>query len=411
MKPFAIVAASAALVLCTGDAFAQRNSHAGHNHGARAETTVTAHRVAVSDAATGLVRIIDLGTGNTLSTSTLASPARLWRGASGRYIYAVQGQAGRVSIFDGGVSLVDHGDHADIRVSAPRLLQTMLSGERPSHFNQGGGRIAAFFDGSGSGQVIRESDLVAGRVRLARTVEGGGNHHGVAKPIGRDLTAITIQTPGQNLPDAVELRDRQGAASERIACPRLHGEAATGRFTAFGCANGVAVYESTPRGMRSRHIAYPETLPTGRMIRNAEGAAGFSLLAADFGPDGMVIFDPSSQTGDFRFVQLPARRIAFDLHPEPGDKLYVLIEDGTLVLINPLNATVTRSAPVTPRYAMEQGVVRPRISSIGPHVVVSNPAQGEIIVLDAETLVERRRIKLEGQPFDVFAFGGSGSVH
>jgi hypothetical protein len=101
----------------------------------------------------------------------------------------------------------------------------------------------------------------------------------------------------------------------------------------------------------------------------------------------------------------------FDLHPDPGDKLYVILEDGTLLSINPLTGAIEARARVTDRYSMEQDVVRPRVTSAGSYAVVSNPAAGEIVILDAQTLAERRRVKIEGVPFDVLAVGGRGATH
>jgi hypothetical protein len=371
---------------------------------------VSAYRVVVADAKAPIVRVIDLDRGALLATYTLAGPARLHRSAAGRYVYAVQEHPGQVAILDSGVVVESHGDHSDIQITKPRLLPGRLNGPRPSHLNRLGDIVAVFFDGDGSAQVIREQDFVDGRTRQVRRIETGASHHGVAKPIGRQL-AITVPPAEAGLPNAIELRGADNKASHRIDCPRLHGEGATGRFVAFGCADGVAVFETGRDAIAARRIAYPETVPSGRMIRNMAGATGFSFLAGDFGADGMVVFDPSSADGDFHFVELPARRMHFDLHPEPGDMLYVLIEDGTLLGINPMKGVIEARARVTERYSMEQGVVRPRVTSAGPYAIVSNPAAGEIVILDAQTLAERRRVKVEGEPFDVLAVGGNGSVH
>jgi hypothetical protein len=62
------------------------------------------------------------------------------------------------------------------------------------------------------------------------------------------------------------------------------------------------------------------------MIRRMTGATGFTFAAGDFGVDGMVIVDPSAAEGHFRFIALPARRMDFNLHPESGDRLFVIIE-------------------------------------------------------------------------------------
>jgi len=372
--------------------------------------TVGAFRLLVADAKSPAVRVLDLDFGTVLATYTLGGPARLHRGPSGQYLYAVQGQSGQIAVIDTGIALKSHGDHADIKVSKPRLLPVRLSGPKPSHFNRGGELVAAFFDGDGSAQVIKEPELVRGNTRQLRRIETGAGHHGVAKPVGRQV-AISVPPDGEGLPNAIELRRVDNKPSQRVDCPRLHGEGATGRFVAFGCADGVTIFETKRDGVAARRIAYPETIPPGRMIRNMAGATGFSFLAGDFGADGMVVLDPAAKDGDFRYVELPGRRMHFDLHPDPGDKLYVMVEDGTLLNINPLTGAVVAQARVTDRYSMEPDTVRPRIASAGIYAIVSNPAASEIVILDSQTLAERRRVKIDGVPFDMLAVGGRGATH
>jgi hypothetical protein len=268
--------------------------------------------------------------------------------------------------------------------------------------------VAVFFDGDGAASLIPEKAFIAGDLGRAERVATGAGHHGVAKPIGRAL-AISVPKEGENLPVAIALRQGD-APAQSIDCPRLHGEGQSGRFTGFGCADGVAMFEETAGGVVGRKLAYPASLPTGRMVRNLAGASGYSMLVGDFGADGMVVIDPGKADG-FSFLPLPARRIHFALDSRAGDKLFVLVEDGRLIKINPLTGANVAERAVTGRYSMEAGVVRPRLSSVGDVVVVSNPAAAEIVVLDAETLTERRRIALAGAPFDVIAVGGTGAKH
>jgi hypothetical protein len=101
----------------------------------------------------------------------------------------------------------------------------------------------------------------------------------------------------------------------------------------------------------------------------------------------------------------------FHLHPDPGDKLFVIVEDGTLIRFDPISGKEAGRIQATSRYSMEQGITRPRITSAGPYVAISNPAAGEVVVVDAETMMERRRIKLGGEPFDVIAIARAGHSH
>lgn len=371
----------------------------------------SAYRLLVADAQAPVVRVLDLPTGRVIGQYTLAGPARLYGGGSSRHAFAVQGAAGQVAVIDTGIAFEGHGDHADLKVSEPRLLDIRLEGPKPSHFNRGGGLIATFFDGDGTALVGREEDALAKAAPSLSRLMSGAAHHGVAKPVTANRIALSVPQAGESLPQAIELKTLDGHGSDRIACPKLHGEGTTGAFTAFGCADGIAVYEAGKSGVTGRHLPYPASLPQDRMVRNLKGASGFTFLAGDFGPDGLVILDPSARDGDFRYVALPARRMHFDLHPEPGDKLYAILEDGALMRIDPLTGAIAARAQATSRYSMDQGVTRPRLAAVGPYVIASNPAAGEVVVLDAETLIERRRIKLEGAPFDLLAVGGAGATH
>jgi len=399
-----------AMVLCgmsgaTSDAHGPAGEHRPHAAG-----TAQAFRLVVADAKAAALKIFDLENGQLLAALPLASPARLHAGASGRYAYAVQPEADEVAVIDSGIELGSHGDHADIKISAPALLSSRLRGVRPSHLTHDNVRVAVFFDGDGTAQIFNEQDFVAGRMERIQRAETGVKHHGVAVPVARRL-AVTIPPTGEGLPDVIELRSEDTPKPHRIECPSLHGEAATSRFVVFGCADGVAIFEMARNGVVSRQLPYPASLPPGRMIRRMTGASGFTFVAGDFGLDGMVIVDPSAADGDFQFIALPARRMDFNLHPESGDRLFVLIEDGTLLGINPLTGTTEAQTRVTERYAMDQSTVRPRIASIGPYVVVSDPRTGEVAILDATTLAARRRIKVEGIPSDLLAIGGDGVSH
>jgi hypothetical protein len=402
------------LILLMGLVFASAQPSEAHNPnrgGAKARSSIQVQeRLVVSDAKTSTIRVIDLASGKLLASFNVKGRARLHTGASGRYVYAVQADAGAIAVVDTGIATESHGDHDDIKVTRPRLLPISLSGPRPSHVSHDGARVAAFFDGDGTAQAFLERDLAGGKLRTLQRFETGAKHHGVAQPIGRQI-ALTVPPAGEGLPNAVEVHAPGKPASLRMECPRLHGEGQTARYIAFGCADGVVIYETGRNALDARKVSYPQTLPADRMIRNLAGASGFTFLVGDFGADGMVVLDPSAKDGDFRYIPLPARRMHFHLHPESGDKLFVIVEDGTLIRIDPIGGKETGRFQATSRYSMEQGIMRPRITSAGPYVAVSNPAAGEVVIVDAETMTERRRIKLGGEPLDVAAIARAGHAH
>jgi zinc transport system substrate-binding protein len=364
----------------------------------------------VADAATGTVTVVDLAAGTVLDRISLAAPARLYPGADRSLVHAVQNGADAVAVIDSGIRFEDHGDHADLEVSAPALLPVRLAGPKPVHFNTGDGTVAVFFDGDGRAGVWTEAALREGRAEPARRLATSRAHHGVAKPVG-ELMALSVPAAEGSLPEAVVLLDPAGSEVGRVACPQLHGEGSSGPVTMFGCADGVALFDASATPPAARRIAYTAALPSGRMVRNLAGAEGHRLLVGDFGADGMVIVDPTDAAEPFFFVRLPAARMHFALDPEPGDTLFVLVQDGRLLKLSALTGDLLGEASVTAPYSMERGVVRPRVAAMGEMVLVSDPAAGAVAVLDAETLALRHRIAVGGQPFDVVVIGGEGHAH
>jgi hypothetical protein len=371
-----------------------------------------AARAVVADHATGRVHVVDLAHGRPLAAFGTDGPARLHLGASGRFVYAVQAEPGKVAVVDSGIAVMTHGDHSDIRLSAPALLPVTMAGPRPVHFNRDGTQVAVFFDGDGTAALIEEAAFVAGAApELIRTA---GPHHGVAKPLG-DRVAISIPHPSdpRELPIGIAMVRPDGTRLDvSEACPRLHGEAQTGHWTGFGCADGILFVVRDDKGGTSyAKLSYPAELPAGRMVRNMAGGTGLTVFAADFGADAMAIVEPDART--LRMVGLPGRRIAFALDVAYGDALFVLTEDGTMHRIDTVRAAIVGSRKVVGAYRADGGsaVARPRIAAAGDHLVVTDPAEGRLLRLDPATLAVKSEIGLGGAPFDVVLVTGKGETH
>lgn len=115
--------------------------------GAAFADDVTAWRLFVSDREQPKVTVIDAVKRETLDTLPIKAPASLYRSASGRTVFAVQGDAGAVTAIASGISFDDHGDHGDIDVEAPKLTGTEIAGQKPSHLVEHDGEFAAFSTG------------------------------------------------------------------------------------------------------------------------------------------------------------------------------------------------------------------------------------------------------------------------
>lgn len=371
-----------------------------------------AYRAVIADHANGKLTVIDPVKGESTAHFAVAAPARLKIGNSSAYVYATQGARGVINVLYTGVEITGHGDHLDIDIAPPELLDTSIRGEKPSHVNSGNGRMAFFFDGDGAARIVNEEAFAEGKGRLS-TVKTAAPHHGVAKPIGA-LIAISIPHPTDSkaLPVGIDLLNAAGASvAKSMECPKLHGEAATSGVVAFGCEDGLLLIRHAKDRQSFDKLKYPVGAPAERMVRNLAGAAGTRTLVGDFGADGMMVIDPVKN--EMQFVKLPARRMAFAMEQAQGDRTFVITEDGRVHRMNSLTGAIEQSAAVTGAYSMEGGgaVARPRLAASGKLVLVTDPAASAVHVLDADTLATTRKIAVPGAPFDVVLVGGVSEGH
>lgn len=354
------------------------------------------YRLLVADAEAPQVHVADIGVDATPFAFDLASPARLYLGPDGRHAWAVQRNAGRVQLIDTGLIEEDHGDHSAMILADPALLPVTASGERPVHFNMGGDRVAIFWDGTGVATLHDASVAAGGDLSALQSIETGKPHHGVAVPIG-DLTIATVAPEGEGLPDALAVMGPDGEELSRINCLNLHGEGKAAGYVAFGCEDGVAVFDTSVTPAQGRFVAYPDDAPDG-MVRTLLSPRDTLALVGNFGATYLTVFDPSSETGDFVFSELPAPRMAFALD-EAGNVGFAMLADGRMVRFSALTGQMLGEASdVTEAYAMERGVVRPMMAVAGDRIAVSDPAAGQVVLLDAESLEVVDRLDVGGQP-------------
>ena len=95
-----------------------------------------AWRLFVSDHVAPIVHAIDMETGKKIATFNVKAPASLYHSDSGRSVFAVQGKGDTVSVISSGISFGDHGDHGDIEIDAPKLLDVEFGGKKPLPFHR-----------------------------------------------------------------------------------------------------------------------------------------------------------------------------------------------------------------------------------------------------------------------------------
>lgn len=371
----------------------------------------TAWRLFVSDHAAPVIHAIDMETGTKIDTFNVKAPSSLYRSDSGRTVFAVQGKGDVISVLSSGISFGDHGDHGDIHVEAPKLLDVAFEGKKPSHFVDHDGDIALFFDGEGKARVTREADILEGRPAI-REVATAAPHHGVAVALGDH---VLITEPNQQKPDelpvGIRVVDRAGASVGNVHdCPDLHGEASSGDLLAIACAKGLLVTSSSGSAPAIDLLPYAG-LPEGKST-TLVGGRGLQYFLGNYGPSAVVLIDPKSEDA-FRLIDLPTRRVHFAVDQVRAKFAYVFTEDGQLHRIDVVAGKIDASLKLTEPYSMDGhwSDPRPRIAVAGSRIVVSDPLKSVLHIVDADSFKQGDDITLEGKPFNLVAVGGAGETH
>jgi hypothetical protein len=378
-----ILTTTAAALVFAGTAFAHDDDHL--------------YRLIVADAEAPRIHVLDTEGEGMAQAMEVASPARLHLGPDGRHAFTVSRAAGQVLVIDTGLVEEDHGDHSAMVLEAPSLLPAMASGDTPVHFNMSESRVAVFWDGSGLATIHDAAAAAGGDLAPLATFDTGAPHHGVAVPVG-DHTISSLGPDGEGLPDVLAVLGPDMEEISRIDCLNLHGEGKAGGFVALACEDGVAIFDTSVTPPAGRFVAYPGEVPAEGMIRTLLSPRDTMALVGNWGQTHVAIFDPSSDTGDFVFAELPAPRMAWGLD-ETGMEGFAILADGRLVRFSALTGRILGEAEgVTGAYSMERGVVRPMLSVANDRVAVSDPAAGQVVLVDGEALKIATRLDLGGMP-------------
>lgn len=374
-----------------------------------ADDHVSAWRLFVADHAKAEVTAIDLASGDTLASFPLASPAVLY--TTDGAVFAVQGAGNQVSVIRSGIALDDHGDHGDIELSDPELVEAVMTGEKPAHFVEHGGKAAMFFDGSGLINLFSAEQWAHDGVIDARQLDSGTAHHGVAIPWG-DYTLTSVANADDEKKPRLGLNvlDADGeVVGETHACPDLHGEATSGNLVIVGCGDGLLIISASGEPQVTK-LAY-DGLPDGKATTFL-GGVGMQYFLGNYGADKVVLIDPA-EAEPYRLVDLPTRRVHFAVDPIRPKFAYIFTEDGKLNQLNVLSGEIVQSLAVTEPYSMDGdwSLPRPRIAVAGDVVAVTDPNQGQVHLIDIASFTETDAIPVAGAPYNIVAVGGSGAVH
>jgi hypothetical protein len=370
-----------------------------------------AWRLFIADHAEPNVTALDALDGKQLATFNLAGPASLYVSSSRQGVYAVQGSGDQVSLIASGIKVDDHGDHGDLHIEDPALINAVVQGDRPVHFVEHDGKIALFFDDEGIARLLDEGAWLGGTSESTE-VPTDAPHHGVAAPLGKFVLVSRPhpQDPSE-LPIGIDVVDAQG---ERVGdlreCPDLHGEASSGDTLAIACSTGLLLAKEGPKPDIA-FLPYDAALPEGK-VTTLLGGFGMQYWLGNYAADRVAIIDPAGEPA-FRLVNLPSRRVHFAVDPQQVKFAYIFTEDGNLHRLNVLSGTIEKTLKVTEPYSMdgEWSLPRPRIAVAGNQIAVTDPLQSVVHMIDAHSFGLSDKLAVAGMPYNIVAVGGSGESH
>ncbi|MFT3689130.1 hypothetical protein [Paenirhodobacter sp.] len=244
-----LASATAMALVLTGTAFAQ---------------DVTLYRVFVADHAAGKVTAFDLNKPDHRWTFETTGQAKLFGIAGGAAVAAVQSDNDTVQFFTSGIDLHDHGDHSDIEISDPAAVGTALTGPRPFHLVDHGGKVVINYDKGGYAEILDGHELAHGHVEVTRFPQSVP-HHGFVAPLGNHwLSSVAPAESGDAPRLGLQEFTLSGApAGDLATCTAIHGEAFSGNYLAAGCKEGVLTVTTGAGGLVYDMLPYPADLPQG----------------------------------------------------------------------------------------------------------------------------------------------------
>lgn len=336
-------------------------------------------RLAVADADTGAVELLDLAAGETIDTFEATGPANL--STDGRFVFATDYEGGAVTVIDAGSWVVDHGDHAHAYVKDPAVIGA-LEGPNPAHVVPNEGFTSVFFDGSGVADVLHEDQLADGEVAPELTLETSSPHHGVVVTFA-DHFAVSIPGPTpDDLPVGIEVRHNDGDVEASFEeCPEMHGEAAFAAGVLLACDDGVLLVSGTEGEWASEKLAYPKGAAKGDRTWSFAHAHGVPVVAGALGEDALLVVD--RDTVEPRRIELPVAPVTVAV-ADGGEHLVALTADGELHLIDTATGGIEASGQVTDPVDMEaeDGPAQPQVVVTGGRAYVSDAVAGTVVEVD-----------------------------
>jgi hypothetical protein len=363
-------------------------------------------RLLVSDFETAPSKLIDVDNGKIIARYEVGAPTYPYTSPTGRFGIKIQTNANLITAVDSGILLEDHGDHMHPYKRDARLTDFRAEGRTPIHYVAHAGQIAIFNDGSGEAMLLTERNFESAEAEML-TFKTARPHHGVAVPLGDRIVLSVPDTQNMDyaLPLGIEVRDMRNnvVASFADQCPGLHGEASSGAFTAFGCADRVLVLERNGDDFSVKSLRYAPETPSGTRVGTVIGHEKQNFFIGNFGQTGLVRIDPIA--GTLTPITLPMRYSAFRLDAETGEKIIVVTTDGSVHRIDAMTGRIEASIEAVTPFVFRTRVPRPGLATVRNLAYVTDPAAGEVVEIDLEAMNVTRRFVVEGKPVRLAVLG------
>jgi len=298
----------------------------------------------------------------------------------------------RVHIFDGGVFLVEHGDHYDLFVEPVSRHSLEIVEEAPIHYVNSFGWTAIFADASGHVIMIHEESLTNAQGDYEPIVLEAGPHHGAGLAISEEHVIVTTKNPDDPddpLPVGVEVRtfdDEVVYDDSNRSCPGMHGEAHNAHGAAFGCVGGVLFlhahdgeyeYEWIPNPPEMHEAARIGSVYGHHHLDHFFGSASYRGEAG-WNSDGIWLIDAAIGTMTRVYDEGPLA-VAIGNH---GETLFLLGADAVLYALDAHDGEMIASAEMVGR--SEAG--SPRMIAVGEHLFITDPGDGHVLMVDGHSL-------------------------
>ncbi|WP_222438823.1 hypothetical protein [Rhodococcus sp. BP22] len=327
-------------------------------------------RLVIADADSGRIEVIDLATEESVGSFDVGNPAQLTT-VNGRYVVAVDGEGGRVDFLDPGSWTIEHGDHSHSYVKDPAEIGS-LDGEDPAHVLVGDRKVAVFYDGTGTADVVDFDTLSKGEVTVATTIDALAPHHGIAVPVS-DQYVVSSGGDEDDLPNALELRNEAGELVRTLdgACPEMHGAAVFSRYFVLACEDGVLKVEDD---FTTAKLPYP-TVGNRAWSFDHQGKGAIVSAAT---AEGVLALD--TRSGRWVEAKTADKALASGVSGD-GKTIFSLQTDGTFRTFDWATGAELSSTPVLSARYDGDGPV-PSVQVGGNRVYVSDPVADTVVEID-----------------------------